>query len=99
MFRMFLAGLSGLLLAGCTATRPVGLSDLGTHAPQADPAVAVTTVAYGSVIGSYTHRTPTDPAGWRGTGVEMAPVAGAAPPSEDAAPAGAVPADEGESTK
>lgn len=74
MFRFAFLCAAALLTAGCTATGPLGLSDLGTSTPEADASVGAAPVRYGSVVGSYTHRMPREPGNWRGTGVEMAPV-------------------------
>ncbi|GGD87721.1 hypothetical protein GCM10011390_03050 [Aureimonas endophytica] len=79
MFRFAFPCAAALLTAGCTATGPVGLSDLGAATPQADATVAIAPVRYGSVVGSYIHRMPVQPNDWRKTGVEMAPVGPAAP--------------------
>ena len=75
MFRFAFLCAAALLTAGCSATGPVGLSDLGTSSPQADASVGAAPVRYGSVVGSYTHRMPREPGNWRATGVELAPVA------------------------
>ncbi|WP_416358085.1 hypothetical protein ACLNGM_09275 [Aureimonas phyllosphaerae] len=74
MYRFAFPCVAALLLAGCTATGPVGLSDLGTATPQADASLGVAPARYGSVVGSYTHRMPVEPKDWRKTGVEIAPV-------------------------
>ncbi len=74
MYRFAFPCVAALLLAGCTATGPVGLSDLGKATPQVDASLGVAPARYGSVVGSYTHRMPKEPDNWRGTGVELAPV-------------------------
>ena len=73
---MMLVGLlPGLFLVGC-AESPRGLPDTTTSISPADPSAASRGRDGGSVVGAYTHRAVREPATWRGTGVEMAPVSG-----------------------
>lgn len=85
MLRFIAVGLPGLLLAGC-AGQPVGLTDLASYTSAADPGVGTKAGGYASVIGAYTPRTPVSPSGWRGTGVEVAPLASPAPDTESESP-------------
>lgn len=83
MFRLSAAGLAGLLLSGCVSDTPSGLTDLASYGSAAEPTAAAP-ARYRSVIGGYEARTPTDPSGWRGTGVEIAPVS--RPPATPSGP-------------
>lgn len=85
MPRFILVGLPSLVLVGCTVSAPLGLPDPVPYTAPADPSVATDGTHYHSVVGEYTPRMPTEPEGWRGMGVEMAPV------GEDASPEGAQP--------
>ncbi|BDA84281.1 hypothetical protein Sa4125_18230 [Aureimonas sp. SA4125] len=78
MHRIFAVGLPGLLLAGC-AGQPIGLTDLAAYTSAADPGVRTAEAGYSNVIGAYTPRNPVSPNGWRGTGVEVAPLASPTP--------------------
>ena len=83
MIRIIFLGLPSLLLAGCVVGPPVGLTDLAAYSSPADPTVATGGSHYHSVIGDYTPRMPTEPEGWRGSGVEMAPVGEGEPAEEE----------------
>jgi hypothetical protein len=78
MLRRVVVSLTGLLLAGC-ASQPIGLTDLASYTSAADPGIRTSTSSYAPVIGAYTPRTPVSPNGWRGTGVEVAPLTSPAP--------------------
>jgi hypothetical protein len=78
MLRLIAVGLPGLLLAGCVS-QPVGLVDLASYTSAADPGTRTSGGGYAPVIGAYTPRAPVSPSGWRGTGVEVTPLASPAP--------------------
>lgn len=83
MFRFIAAGFSGLLLAGCTSSQTVGLTDLASLSSPTDPGVGIGVVRYQPILGGYTPRTPSEPSGWRNTGVEIAPVGNPSLPESD----------------
>ena len=70
--------LPGLLLAGC-ADAARGLPETTLFPSPEDPSILGGTPSRAPVVGAYTHRTVREPAGFRGTGVDMAPVAGREP--------------------
>ena len=70
--------LPGLLLAGC-ADAARGLPETTVFPSPEDPSILGGTPGRAPVVGAYTHRTVREPAGFRGTGVDMAPVAGREP--------------------
>ena len=70
--------LPGLLLAGC-AEAARGLPETTVFPSPEDPSILGGTPSRASVVGAYTHRTVREPEGFRGTGVDMAPLAGPEP--------------------
>lgn len=79
MFRSIIVGLPSLALAGCVAGAPVGLPEVLSHPSPAEPGTAVP-VRYQGIVGNYNSRMPVSPGGWRGTGVDVLPLEGAAAP-------------------
>jgi len=70
--------LPGLLLAGC-AEAARGLPETTVFPSPEDPSILGGTPSRASVVGAYTHRTVREPEGFRGTGADMAPLAGPEP--------------------